>query len=315
MKKGILFALAACFVWGWIFVFPEFLTDFSVIELVWGRYLVYGGLSSLLFLRKGFGQVKRYPIHIWVLAIVFASVSSVFYYFGIVAVIRYASAPVAVLIAGMTPMVVALYGNWHTKEVSYKILIFPCLGIGIGLVLVNILEIDWSFSSGFLLHYILGMTAAILGILGWSWYAVQNAHFLKRNPHILPLEWANMIGMGTLFWTFVLTLFILANKGSFSHLFSLTTGAFRYWVGVSILGIVCSWLACTLWNRASTYLPFSFMGTILIFETVFGLSFVLLYQKRLPTLFEATGFTFMMGGIVSFMYLFRREKKKALAQR
>lgn len=53
MLLGCFFALLACFVWGAIFVVPEYLSDFTGLEIALGRYLVYGSLSLLFFLLRG----------------------------------------------------------------------------------------------------------------------------------------------------------------------------------------------------------------------------------------------------------------------
>ena len=36
----------------------------------------------------------------------------------------------------------------------------------------------------------LGMACAFGALLCWTWYAVDNARFLKRNPHFTGAEWS-----------------------------------------------------------------------------------------------------------------------------
>jgi len=60
MITGILYSLAACFVWGFIFVVPLFMDGFNAIEVVIGRYLFYGIVSCALFLK----MQKKYPVAI-----------------------------------------------------------------------------------------------------------------------------------------------------------------------------------------------------------------------------------------------------------
>lgn len=311
MIVGFLFALAACFVWGLIFVIPSILVDYTPLEVVVGRYGFYGLLSVFLAFRKGFGPLRQYPLKAWAAAFIFAFISGVFYYVGIVIGIRYASAPVTVLIVGMAPIAIAFYGNWQTREVSFKSLVVPCIWMGFGMILVNAMEIDWTFSTYSIKQYFLGLTGVLAALASWSWYAVQNARFLKRHPEIHPSKWATVIGLATFFWALMLALvfgFGPIKEIDLAKLFTWSDTSLRYILGATTLGVVCSWMGCFLWNRASTHLPVSLMGPFLIFETIFGLIFVFLYEFRIPTFLEVLGVVSMLGGITLSIYLFRKER-------
>ena len=45
----------------------------------------------------------------------------------------------------------------------------------------------------------------------------------------------------------------------------------------------------------------SLMGTLIIFETIFSLSFVFLIQRQMPTIWEFIGIAAMVAGIFTFM--------------
>ncbi|NGX53316.1 MAG: Inner membrane protein YtfF [Chlamydiae bacterium] len=303
---GLLYALGACFVWGLIFVIPHFLGDFSPIELTLGRYLCYGILSAVLFFRRGTFHLRRYSFKIWGTVLLFALISNMLYYVAVVFGLRYATAPVTVLLLGMCPILVAFYGNWHAREIAFRTLIIPAVCIGIGLILVNVSEIDWKFGGLYTARqYIWGLLAVISAVLGWSLYAVQNARFLKKNSDVARTDWATLIGMGTLFWVIIFGVVLLLwapqeqlNLSRFTHL---SGGTLRFLGGVIILGVVSSWLGCYFWNQASTFLPMSLMGTLIIFETIFSLSLVFLVQLQMPTIWEFVGIAAMLAGIFTFM--------------
>jgi len=311
MWLGLFYAISACFVWGMIFVIPEFLPDFTGVEIVLGRYLIYGILSCALFFRKGFSRVHLIPKKAWGMAFAFALLSNILYYLGIVAGVRFVSAPLTVLVIGMAPILIALYGNWHAREIPFVKLIFPCLGMAIGLVLINIAEVDWTFTAYSIQLYVLGVLGVFVGLFGWSWYAVHNARFLKRNPHIPSMEWSSIIGVCTLIWALAmgfLFAFVLHKDVEISKFIHWSSGTFRFLVGVLILGVICSWLGCYLWNRASVYLPVSLMGPFLIFESLFGLLFVYSVDSRFPSLLEVIGVVSMLAGILLSVHIFRRQK-------
>ncbi len=311
MNRGLLFALGACFVWGLIFIIPDFLGEFSPLEVALGRYFAYGILSLFLLFRKGFSFARRIPLKAWGMALLFGLVSNVVYYIGVVIGLRYASAPVTVLILGMCPILVAFYGNWQLKESSFRRLILPCLWMATGMILVNISEIDWSFTEYTAGEYLLGLSCVVVSLLSWSWYAVNNARFLKKNADVPRSEWATLMGVSTFLWV-LLAMVIFGKWGNADILdlkkfLQMTPESLRFFGGIAILGVICSWLGCYLWNQASSYLPISLMGPFIIFETVFGLFFVYLVDLRFPSWLELLGVCSMLGGILLSIYLFRRQ--------
>jgi drug/metabolite transporter (DMT)-like permease len=310
MFMGTLFAICACFIWGTIFVIPQFLHEFSSLEIALGRYLAYGLISCVLFFRKGLFQLKNYPKNTWKTAFLFAIFSNLFYYPPLIIGIRYATAPVTVLIVGLCPLLVALYGNFKAKECSFRSLIIPAIWILAGILLVNGAEVDWSFSSSSPFEYFLGIIGALSALFAWTFFAVQNAQFLKTNPHFSRSEWSTLIGLTTLICTFilVLTLGFIKNSGIDLHKFidfpSSTLS--KYFLGIAFLGLVCSWVGSFLWNEASSHLPLSVMGPLIIFETIFGLLFVFIVEKKIPSALEIGGVCAMLWGIASILYLFRK---------
>jgi len=311
MFKGLLFAIGACCAWGFIFVIPQYLGHYSAVEVVLGRYLPYGILSFFLFFRIGIKRIRHYTSRVWIIAFVFTFLSNIVYYLGLVAGLRFASPTLAVLIVGIAPIVIAFYANWRAREIATRDLAIPCIWIGLGLILVNATEIDWSFKTKSFGQYLIGLTGALVALLAWSWYAVHNARFLKRNSHIPASEWSTVMGIATLFWVFLIGgIFAIGMKSelNISKFLTLSSETFRYFMGTAILGVVCSWLGCFLWSQASIYLPVSLMGPLLIFETLFGLLFVFLFQKQFPSWIELSGVSFMIGGILMSVNAFRKKR-------
>ena len=311
MLAGLLFAIGACFVWGLIFVVPQYLSDFTAVEVVLGRYFTYGILSTALFFSRGFKKIVRFSPKIWQTAFIYALISNLVYYLGIVAGLRLASPTLSVLIVGLAPITIALYGNWTDKEISYRDLISPCLLIFFGLVLVNAIEVDWGFQTKSLSHYLLGCVGILTALASWSWYAVHNARFLKRHPEILASEWSTAMGVATLFWVILIgALFALGMKEecNLSKFLTLSPDIIRYFMGATALGFACSWLGCFLWSQASVRLPISLMGPLLVFEMIFGLLFVMLFDRQLPSWIEIVGVFAMIGGILMSVNLFRKKR-------
>ena len=192
-----MFALAACLVWGLIFVVPQFMTGFTPIEVALGRYVMYGGISVLIFCKSTLQGKFRYPRSIWAKALSFSFVSTIGYYTCVVLALRYASPSVCVLILGISPITIALYGNWKERETSFRSLAIPSALILLGLIIINAphLQICASISS-----YVLGLFCTFLALIGWSWYVVANTRLLKEEPSLNPYDWPTLIGVAALFW-------------------------------------------------------------------------------------------------------------------
>lgn len=301
MFLGFFFALAACFLWGTIFVVPQSLAEFSLMEVALGRYAAYGLLSLGLFLFKGpLYFFKRYPLKIWTMAFTFALVANIVYYIGVVIGLRYATPPITVLVVGLCPILAALYGNWEVKETPFRNLTLPCLAIGFGIFLVNFTEINEGAHGFDFKEYLIGITGAIVALVSWSWFAVKNAQFLKANTEMPRTDWATLIGVASLFWATLLTIFLSIGQTPLIDVAKFTTlcpSFYKFLIGMTILGVVCAWLGCFLWNHASTLLPLSIMGPFIIFETIFGLTFVFIYESRFPSYLESFGIISMLAGI------------------
>jgi len=296
MFIGIACALAACFVWGFIFIIPQFMTGFSSFEIVFGRYLFYSLISWIIFLKQG-NAFRQYPWPIWVKAIYFSFASTFFYYTCFVLGLRYADPAICALVLSISPVTIAFYGNWKEKECSYKSLIIPSILILLGLVIINIPHFALARSMP---EYSLGLLCCACSLLIWSWYVVANSHFLKKHPEISSTNWSSMVGVATLFWVILAIplIFIFFPEHFVIEKYTQWNAELLNFIsGCMALGIVCSWFGAYLWNKASLYLPVSLAGQLTIFETIFGLIFVYIVAQKLPPYSEWLGITLLLGAV------------------
>jgi drug/metabolite transporter (DMT)-like permease len=308
MFIGISFVLAACFVWGLIFVIPQLLMDFSPIEVALGRYFCFGLISLIFMLIHGLQKWRLFSLTIWIKAIIYALVVNIIYYSSLVLGLRYSSASVIALILGISPITISLYGNWQQKECRFKELLLPSCLIILGLIFVNI-PIFTASSKNSLGEHLFGLACGFLSLLAWSWYVVANANFLKQHPNLPSSDWATLIGVGTLFWVILLGGIFLLAQASIQPLqryFVWNEELKVFLLGILVLGLVCSWLGSYLWNRATKTLPISLAGQLTIFETIFGLLFVYLVEQRFPVFWELIGIFFILLSVAISMNTFRR---------
>jgi drug/metabolite transporter (DMT)-like permease len=308
MLSGVIFALSACFIWGLIFIVPQFMSGFSAIEVTLGRYLFYGLVSSLIFCKSKLQGSCKYSRSYWVKALYFSLVSTIGYYTFVVLALRYSTPAICALILGVAPIVIAFYGNWKQKETTFRSLIAPSLLILLGLVIINIPHLRDTASPS---SYVLGLLCSLLALFAWSWYVVANSRFLKQNPKMRSSDWSTLIGVATLFWVVLFAIVLGLFSENQLHLekyFTFNSELARFLIGSAILGLLCSWVGAFLWNRASLNLPVSLAGQLTIFETVFGVIFVYILERHLPPVTEAVGIGILLVAIIYGIRQFARKK-------
>jgi drug/metabolite transporter (DMT)-like permease len=294
--KGIVYALAACFLWGLISVVPLYMKGFTPVEITFGRFLIYGTVSCLFFLKIYCQGRGRYPFPMWWKALVFSLGCILCDYFFVLS-LRYSNPAISTLIIGVSPITIAFYGNWKQKECSSKSLIFPSILILTGLVVINAPVIMHSTSPD---RILLGLLFAILSLATWSWFVVANSAFLKVNSKVNSTDWATLIGIFTLLWVLILAVVhSICDEGFYCNKYSIPNQQLAVFIlGSILLGIFCSWLGYFFWNKASLNLPVSLLGLMMIFSTLFGLAFVYLYEQHLPAKLEMLGIALLLAAIV-----------------
>ncbi|HEY2809969.1 MAG TPA: DMT family transporter [Rhabdochlamydiaceae bacterium] len=307
MLLGVVFALAACFIWGLIFVVPQFLSGFSSIEVALGRYCFYGIVSCLIFCKLKFQGRCKYPRSIWVKSLYFSLISTIGYYTFVVLALRYSTPAICALVLGISPITIAFYGNWKQRETTFKSLILPSLLILLGLAIINVPHLAKAASPS---SYVLGLACCVMALIAWSWYVVANSRFLKQHPHVRSSDWSTLIGVSTLIWViiFALALSVFESNSSLDKHFAFTPELINFLLGSAILGLLCSWVGAYLWNKASLNLPVSLAGQLTIFETIFGVIFVYILQQQTPPFLESIGIAILLIAIVYGIRQFSKRK-------
>jgi drug/metabolite transporter (DMT)-like permease len=305
MIVGILFVLAACFVWGFIFLIPLLLSDFNSMEIALNRYLFFGLFSLFLLTFKGWKVFRQFTPRMYLSALAFALIAQLGYYTALVLGIRCANAAVTTLILGITPLTIAFYGNWQMRECSFRSLLLPSLLLCGGLVVVNIPVLQGNSNIESISMYFLGLLFVLFALVSWTWFAVHNARILHKNMQLAASDWSSLVGLGTL-----IGVILIGGTASTLGLMTFDFGSYplEFWLGGFALGVVCSWLGFYLWNRGSILLPVSLAGQLMIFETIFGLVFVYLYETSWPSALEWMGMALMLSGIFMSVNTFRKQE-------
>ncbi|MFI9012082.1 DMT family transporter [Actinosynnema sp. NPDC053489] len=306
VSAGIAVGVLANMAWGLAFLVPVLLAEFDPVVITVGRYLCYGLVSLVLVVATR--NRLRYPAAAWRSAVLFAVTGNIGYYFLVVQGVALVGAPVVTVVIGTLPVTVALYGNLRHRDYPFRLLVPSLLLIGCGLVLVNLVEVDWSGAGGRgLVGQLVGIACAVVALASWTWFGVANSTFLKANPSITSAEWSTLVGVVTLVLSLLVTPFLVGGGVA-------APGANPWWllVGSLVLGLVVSWGGTLLWNRASTLLPVSVAGQLIVFETLSGLLYVYLATVRVPPLLEVVGIVLVVAGVLIALRRARRHAARVV---
>jgi drug/metabolite transporter (DMT)-like permease len=207
------------------------------------------------------------------------------------------------LIIGVLPISVTLMGHKDHGAVPLRQLALPLLVVAAGIACINI-DVFTHDSSGAGvdgLHKLLGVACATGALVCWTWYAVDNARYLKRNPHFSSGEWSALYGLSS----GLIALLIGALAMAIFH--NDVTGAAGaasgrnwswFWLVNTLLALGASVIGNHLWNVASRSVPVTLSGQLILFETLFALLYGFIYKQQMPRLLELAAIVLLTSGVL-----------------
>ena len=295
MWIGVLCGLLAGAMWGLVFIVPEVLAAYSPLELAVGRYLAYGAMAFALLLPRLKTLIAALAPRDYAALLRHALAGNIVYYVLLAMGVKYAGVAPTSLIIGMLPVVVTLLGRNDHGAVPLRRLALPLLLVGAGIACINVdslLHAGAGASPGAILF---GMLCAAGALLCWSWYALDNARYLKRNPQFSSSEWSALyglatgvvaLGVGALAWAFT-----GAPAPSPARDLSL------FWTCNALLALGASVIGNGLWNVASRRVPVTLSGQLILFETLFALLYGFVYRGHGPRVLEIAAIALLVTGV------------------
>ncbi|MDQ8574389.1 DMT family transporter [Klebsiella aerogenes] len=304
MISGVLYALLAGLMWGLIFVGPLLVPEYPAVLQSMGRYLALG-LIALPLAWLGRARLRQLSVKDWWTALALTMMGNLIYYFCLASAIQRTGAPVSTMIIGTLPVVLPVCANLRDSQRDGKLpwrRLFPALiCIALGLVCVNVAELQHGLPDFSPWRYGSGIVLALIAVVCWAWYALRNARWLRENPDKPPMMWATAQALVTL--PLSLVGYIAACwwlQGQ--HLnFPLPFGP-RPAVFIALMlaiAVLCSWVGALCWNVASQRLPTVILGPLIVFETLAGLLYTFLLRQSLPPLLTLSGILLLVLGVVS----------------
>ncbi len=306
MLKGVLFALASGLMWGLIFVGPMIVPDYPPSLQSTARYVAFGAIALVIawFKRDALRALSRAD---WVEALKQTVIGNLLYYLCLASAIQRTGAPVSTMIIGTLPVVISVAANLFYGQddgrLPWKKLTPALLVIALGLVLVNVAELQGNSEPFDAWRYGTGIALAVAALACWTWFPLRNARWLRQNPEKSPVTWSTAQGVVTL--PLALIGYALACLYlSLSHSeFALPLGP-RPWVFLGLMvaiGVFCSWIGALCWNEASQRLPTVLLGPLIVFEIITGLAYAFLLRQAWPPLMTVGGIVCLIVGVIVAM--------------
>lgn len=300
---NIFVAIIANCIWGIAFLIPYVLSKYNSVLISIGRYLVYGMITLTIFpftVKNYKSFLKKQYLKT---ALLFAFTGNIGYYCFLVLAIDNIGVAITALIIGTLPITMAIYGNILNREYSFKKMIAPIILILFGLSVLNLMKYGNVMADNTEEIYSIfpGILYAIIALGMWTWFGVANANFLKTNREISASSWSTFVGIATLFIALIGLPFLyfiapaaigqIRNNINIAYLLPLLAGCL-------ILGVVVSWLATILWNKASRDLPVTLAGQLIVFETISSILYSYIVDKKVPMALEVISMLFIIAGIL-----------------
>lgn len=306
--RGVAYALAAGLMWGLVFVAPALLPDYAPAALAFGRYIAFGVVALLLAWpdRQRLAALRRAD---WLEAFKLALVGNIIYYLFLSAGIQAAGVPLASVLIGTLPVVIAVSANWHDRSLPWARLM-PSLGlIALGIALVNQTEMA-RIEAGHGRAYAWGAALTLVAVAAWTWYPIRNARWLKAHPGLSATTWTTAQGLATL----PLALLGWLLWGLWQGLSQPGQPWVMGWgprpllyLGLMLaMGLFASWAGTLAWSRASKLLPTSLTGQLIVFETLSALAYGFWHRAEWPAPVTGAGIALLVAGVMMGVRAFQR---------
>ena len=268
-----------------------------------GRYLALG-LIALPIAWLGRGRLRQLARKDWMTALTLTMMGNLIYYVCLASAIQRTGAPVSTMIIGTLPVVIPVFANLLYSQRDGKLSwwrLAPALVlIGIGLLCVNISELNQGLPDVSGWRYGSGIALALVSVVCWAWYALRNARWLRENPDKHPMMWATAQALVTLPVSLLgyvaACLWLNGQTPDFSLPFGPRPGVF---IGLMVaIAVLCSWVGALCWNVASQKLPTVILGPLIVFETLAGLLYTFILRQEMPPLLTLSGIVLLVVGVV-----------------
>ncbi|MFU0842511.1 MAG: EamA domain-containing protein [Burkholderia sp.] len=313
MLQGVICGVAACMIWGTVYIAPLILGEYDPVLIALGRYFVFGALSAgLAFVERR--ELARYSAKDWMTALALGIVGNLVYYWMLAEAVTHAGAPIAGAFTALIPILVAVIGNVQAKatgrNIPWRRLAVPLSLVLLGMACLNGTEfvhyvVSGRTSSG---TFWLGVAFAVGALFLWTWYPLTNAAWVESHPKASPRAWTTAQGV-TLLPAAAAGLALYLPAHGLTPAAALGPSPVLFISVLFFLGIVASWVGILLWSQMSRTLPSALAGQMIVFETIFAVIYAHILRREWPTALMVIGMALLLTGIIASLRAFREPRE------
>lgn len=305
--SGFACGVGAGALWGLVFLGPELAAGFSPLQLGIGRYLCYGLFAALLIAPRWNGLCRAMDRRRWARLFWLALIGNTLYYVLLASAVQLGGIAMTALVVGFLPVVVTLAGSRQPGAVALSKLLPSLVLAAVGALCIG--AEAWSAASqAGMAKPLLGLLCALGALLSWASFALGNARCLQQWQALSGQDLNLLIGVVTGAQSLALLPIAVVLDGD-SH-------GVQQWLQLGLVSLVTALLASivgnALWNRMSRLLPLTLVGQMIVFETLFALTYGLIWEQRWPSLLELCAFVAVVLSVLLGLAAHRSDQQTSL---
>ena len=298
MVVAIIAGLAAGALWALAFIAPGLVRPLAASDLTLIRYAVFGASS---FAVLAICPTKRWRPLIadhWRSLLLLALAGNTLYYLLLSEALQRSDTLLPTLVIGTLPVVMMLIGSMRSGQFSIGRFVMPAALILSGLIVhVGLSVLTRAPAPSPSVDMVISLGLAVAALASWAFYGLRNAELLAANHRIDIVAWTALTGVATIVTLIPVAILLPGRSFEIWHTPLIDSAPLLFWGAA--LGLLSSWLATWLWNRASRTLSGEILGYLIVSETVFAILYVFLLESRFPTTTEALSICLLVVGVMS----------------
>lgn len=233
------------------------------------RFAAFGVASIAGLVALRFNPLRRLGRADWLRVCVLGLLGNVLFYLVAAQAIQMSGPTPVAPVIGTLPVAIAVVANVRRRAVAWGRLPPPLAAILAGVVIVTLGAADTQATS--------------------KW--------LNARTGMGPLVWTCLTGLGTLIVPVPTVAVGLAPRpDALAPAAGASIGELLMWGAVISLG--STYAATWLWNGASSRLPATLLGYLIVSETLFAMLYACVFSLRAPSVAGLVSATFIIGGVV-----------------
>ncbi len=318
MFVGISLALVANALWALAFLVPYVAGALPGADFVFLRYACYAALAGILILIMERQEIRLGHRHV-LKAMGLGATGYAFSFLCTFFAVKLAGGVLSALLIGLVPVIFPICSNLREKTMPWTPLLAATGAILLGLVVLqtdhlrNLASVENGKTTA------LGVACALLAMASWGIFVLNNkASEPTGLSHVQESRlWVAWIGVGSFVGSFATLLpFLLLGQSRLADLPAVVAQDWRPFALAAFMGLFSTWASTWLWHEALRRLSPALATQLAASETLFAVTYALVYERSVPSTGVIGGTVLIVGGVMltsATPFLIERLRQKRAA--